>query len=138
MNADSNNIAILYESMNIRVSKVVVINSGKVLMLQKHGTLKWELPGGHVNPDETMKKGACREFKEETGQSIDKKHLIKLQSGDSKTSTAAMYLYTRPIKHKIKLSDEHVNYKWVDESSLEKLELSNSTNHLAIISAYHM
>lgn len=138
MNVDHDNIANLYESMSTRVSKIVVINSGKVLMLQKHGSLKWELPGGHVEPSETMKSGAIREFREETGQRLDKKHLHKIESGKSKDSTFSMYYYTRPIREKIRLSKEHVNYKWVDQQELERLELSNSTNHLAILSVYGM
>lgn len=140
MNVDNNIIASLYESVknHTRVSKVVIINDNKVLMVQKNGSLKWELPGGHVEPGESMKLGAIREVTEETGRKLDKAHLSKISTivNDKSKSISNIYLYNRPINNKIKLSSEHVNYKWVTQEDLDKLELSPSTNHLAIMSAF--
>lgn len=138
MNVDNNIIASLYESVknHTRVSKVVIINDNKVLMVQKNGSLKWELPGGHVEPGESMKLGAIREVTEETGRKLDKAHLSKISTVVNDKSTSNIYLYNRPINNKIKLSSEHVNYKWVTQEDLDKLELSPSTNHLAIMSAF--
>lgn len=42
---------------------------GKVLMVQHRrlGVVKWELPGGHVDPNESVREAAARETLEETG-----------------------------------------------------------------------
>ena len=138
MDADAQRIVVLYESMktNRRVSKVVIVNNNKILLMQKNGSLKWELPGGHVLDGEKMLKGACREVKEETGIRLDKNFIEPIDSNRESGCKTNWYKYTQPVKQKIRLSDEHVNYKWVSKDKLDKYELSNSTNHLAIVSSY--
>ena len=112
MSTDINQLVELYESMKTkhRVSKVIIVNGNRVLLLQKNGTLRWELPGGHSLTKEHMKDTAVREVKEETGQ---------------------------PFNKKIKISKEHVDYKWVSKNNLENYKLSKTTNHLAIISVFN-
>ena len=138
MDTDAHRLVMLYESMKNkrRVSKVVIINNDKILLMQKNGSLKWELPGGHVLPKEDMIKGACREVREETGIKLDPGFLEKIDSSKSSGYKCKWYRYDLPVKQKIKMSDEHVNYKWVAKNKLDDYELSNSTNHLAIVSSY--
>lgn len=140
MNIDDHRLVLLYENMKTshRVSKVIIIQSGKVLLLQKNGNLLWELPGGHADDKEKMSKAACREVKEETGIKCDPEFLTKIQSDTKNGTKTNIYKYTEPVKLKIKLSDEHVNYKWVSKQKLDDYELSPVTNHLAIISSYDM
>ena len=58
MDSDQSRLQLLYESMRKRlVSKVVIISNNQVLMLQKNGSLKWELPGGHLEAKESFKQG---------------------------------------------------------------------------------
>ena len=66
MDTDAHRLVMLYEGMKNkrRVSKVVIINNNKILLMQKNGSLKWELPGGHVHPKEDMLKGARREVRD--------------------------------------------------------------------------
>jgi len=138
MDTDAHRLVILYESMKNkrRVSKVVIINNNKILLMQKNGNLKWELPGGHVKPKEDMLKGACREVREETGIKLDSEFLKTIDSSSDSGYKCKWYRYDLPVKQKIKMSDEHVNYKWVSKNKLDDYELSNSTNHLAIVSSY--
>lgn len=140
MDADEKRLMILYEGVKTkaRVSKVVILNNNHVLLMQKHGSLKWELPGGHATSKESMIEGACREVKEETGIVLDTSKLRKIQASADKKNKykTCWYIYTEPVKQKIRLSDEHVNYKWVSKIKLDNYELSQSTNHLAIVSSY--
>jgi 8-oxo-dGTP pyrophosphatase MutT (NUDIX family) len=138
MDTDAHRLVMLYESMKNkrRVSKVVIINNNKILLMQKNGNLKWELPGGHVKPKEDMLKGACREVREETGIKLDSEFLKKIDSSSGNDYKCKWYRYDLPVKQKIKMSDEHVNYKWVPKNKLDNYELSDSTNHLAIVSSY--
>lgn len=139
MDADGKRLVLLYEGMTQKshVSKVVILNENKILLLQKNGTLKWELPGGHKTGKETGKKTACRETKEETGISLDAKFLSKIDLCNEKKHKIIWYLYNQPVKKKIKLSSEHVNYKWVSKSKLDNYELSEATNHMVIVSSYN-
>lgn len=138
MNTDDHRLVLLYENMKTRhrVSKVIILNDSRVLLMQKHGTLKWELPGGHANDKEKMSKAACREVREETGISLDPTQLVKIQSNKERNVKTNWYVYTHPVKHKIRLSEEHVNYKWVKKNKLDQYNLSSNTNHLAILSSY--
>lgn len=51
----------------------VVINDGQVLLIQREDFKVWALPGGQVDPGESVAQAAIREVKEETG--IDIEHL---------------------------------------------------------------
>lgn len=135
-NKDTKNIAMLYEGVEMKnVSKVIIINNNRVLLLRKSGSLKWELPGGHADPGEKMKKAAIREVREETGYQLKLKDITKTHTHVDGKYKCNMYVCTTPVKQKPRLSDEHVDYKWLKASHLDQYELSPSTNHLAIISA---
>jgi 8-oxo-dGTP diphosphatase len=139
MDTDGKRLVVLYEGMTKKtgVSKVVIINDNKILLMQKNGTLKWELPGGHATPGESPKKTAVREVKEETCIKLDKSQLHVLERTNKDRVYTTWFIYTDMVKQNIKISEEHVNYKWVSKTKLDNYELSNSTNHLAIVSSYN-
>jgi 8-oxo-dGTP diphosphatase len=139
MNTDVRHLVLVYESMKIkhRVSKIVIKQNNKVLLLQCPGNMKWELPGGHVDPGENFIKCAVRETKEETGLKLDVDKLVELQTTKDQDYKQRVYCYDLMDDKKIKLSDEHVNHEWVSKKKLDKYPLTNSTNHLAIISCYN-
>lgn len=101
------------------VSKVVVLWKGRCLMLQKSNN-QWELPGGHLNLGETYKQGAIREVMEETGIKITKLKTIVKQK-------RFRLFVCMPRVIKVTLSDEHVDYKWVNKRDFYKLNLTKST-----------
>lgn len=43
------------------------LRDGEVLFVRKQGSETWELPGGKIEPGETIEEAAMREFREETG-----------------------------------------------------------------------
>lgn len=82
------NDAILYENkfnaypegygLNFVTSDCVVVQSGKVLLVKRGvspGKGAYALPGGHVNPNETVKDAAIRELYEETNIDVPEKVL---------------------------------------------------------------
>ena len=91
----------------------------------------------HLEAKESFKQAAKREVREETKLSIDKSMLEKIDRTEDKEYIQTVYKYNLTGKNKVKLSDEHVDYKWVSRSGLDRLTLTNSTNHLAIISSYN-
>ena len=138
MDRDQSQLQLLYEGMRKRlVSKVVIISNSRILLLQKNGSLKWELPGGHLEPKESFKQAAKREVREETRLVIDKSRLEKVDKTKDGEYIQVVYKYHLAGKDTVKISDEHVDYRWVSQPELDKLSLTSSTNHLAIVSSYN-
>lgn len=64
------------ENLLFRISAYgLLMIEDKIVVIQAHLPL-WEFPGGEVLPDETLKGGLAREFKEETGLVVFPKKLI--------------------------------------------------------------
>lgn len=105
MNNDDHHLVLLYENMKTgdRVSKVIILRDGRVLLLQKNGNMRWELPGGHVLPKEKMSQGACREVREETGIRMDKNFLHKIRTDSDNNNKINIYRYSEPVKTQNKI-----------------------------------
>ena len=101
------------------VSKILFYTEDKILLLQKPSK-KWQLPGGHLKEGETPEKGLRREVKEETGITDFKPKLLKTFNKN--------YLHTAQIETAhIKISSEHIDYKWLSVSDAKKLPLTKDT-----------
>ncbi len=92
-----------------------------LILLRSSGDHKgtWGLPGGGTKHNETAVSGAKRETKEETGYFPYDAQLIK-KVVDSDWTT---FVYKIREPYKVKLNDEHSNFKWVDVSDLKKYKL---------------
>lgn len=51
----------------IRVSRILVITEGSLVLVQRSSDLKWEIPGGKLKRSEDYARAAYRELWEETG-----------------------------------------------------------------------
>ena len=97
-------------------AKTIAFYMGKLLLLQnKDGT--YELPGGHIKVGEDLLVGASREFKEETGLDMNP---IRILSKKPKR----VIFYCKLTSRFIKLSHEHVGFKFVDINKIYNLKLS--------------
>ena len=76
------------------VCAIIERPDGRVLIAQrpahKHLGLKWEFPGGKVEPDETPEAALCREIKEELGCDITLVGALRRFTHDYGTVTIEM------------------------------------------------
>ena len=85
----------------------------------------WEFPGGHLEDGETIKQGLARELKEEIGFNDDFEPIITHYTDEIKQKEGKMVhnieidfiIDVNKENLKIKLSEEHSEYKWVKKDS---------------------
>lgn len=85
----------------------------------------WEFPGGHLENDETLEMGLKRELSEEIGFTDLFNPIITHYSDEIKNKNNKLVhnleidfiINVDSSKLKIKLSDEHSEYKWVTKDS---------------------
>jgi 8-oxo-dGTP diphosphatase len=52
---------------NLTYSVIISRFNGKWIQVRHHNRITWEIPGGHIEADESPDEAAARELKEETG-----------------------------------------------------------------------
>ena len=106
------------------VAKAVLYdNKNRVLLLKRSHYHKkhageWDLPGGHTHVNEELEDGLAREVKEETGLDIKSADLLK-------TVDNIHYFVINYNSQPIKISHEHVEYKFFDKIQLSNLLLDS-------------
>lgn len=115
----------------IKKSAGILFTDGKEVLLLKKSTGEdkgiWGLPGGTFEKsDGTVFKTALREVQEETGlKNIPGEKVDYVFENNPKCQwTTFIYKINKPFK--ITLSTEHNDYKWVNLSKLESINLHPS------------
>ena len=109
---------------------VFVDPEGAILMLQKPNQ-KWSLVGGHREKGETPLKTAKRECKEEIGFLPDGKIVDFIKYKRSETNTWGFSFIMKVKKSfRVSLSNEHVDYMWVQPENLENFTVSKAVRDL--------
>lgn len=115
-------------------AKVIVKDRGKILFIKRAPTdsfgNKWELPGGKLDYFEVINELVKREVFEETGlvTRVDK-HVLYINSHVLNQGKYRGYTFIETISEakliagRIKLSEEHSEYKWVSPKDIFKLDL---------------
>ncbi len=60
--------------------EVVIVDDGKVLLMRRQDFDVWGLPGGYIDPGESVAEAALREVQEETGLEVELIYLIGMYS----------------------------------------------------------
>jgi len=70
----------LPKGVEVVVSAVITNKEGKILLVKSpKWANKWMMPGGHIEPGETMAAAAKREIQEEVGIEIEPKSILLFQ-----------------------------------------------------------
>jgi 8-oxo-dGTP diphosphatase len=90
-----------------------VREDGRVLLLLRP-TGTWDPPAGRLSPGETFERAAVREVYEETGILITPQRILATWVGKSPSggSLAAITYIGRTGEHEVRLSHEHLDYRW--------------------------
>jgi 8-oxo-dGTP pyrophosphatase MutT (NUDIX family) len=119
-------------SPQVEISACYLEFDGKVLLLERASNKsegnKWGAPAGKLEKNEDPQTGAIRELYEETGVVIERPSQIRplgklyIRKG---TFDYIFHLFKVDIRKRpdIKLSDEHVDYKWTTPEDREVLRL---------------
>ncbi len=102
------------------LAKVFVVNArGEVLFLRRSATdtnrpLQWDLPGGNVEPGETLEQGAIRETDEEAGIKLSSVRPVYAITEARDWGVGTWLFFAADVDDpEVTLSYEHDDYRWV-------------------------
>jgi 8-oxo-dGTP pyrophosphatase MutT (NUDIX family) len=110
---------------------IIFFDGNSVLMLKKPGG-RWAFPGGKPIQGETPLQTAKRETREEVGM-VKGENIgeVKFEQ-DNRTFYSYIYRIKKPFE--VKISDEHVDYTWINFKKINKLKLHrNVSNSLSSV-----
>lgn len=101
------------------VHAVIPDGQGRVLTLrQTYGDRRWGLPGGSVEPGETITDTIVRECKEEIGVDVLLGPLTGWYFHSAVEAQVGIFRCDLPTGAEISLSDEHDEYRWESVTDL--------------------
>jgi ADP-ribose pyrophosphatase YjhB (NUDIX family) len=109
-------------------ASVAIVRDGKVLLIKRaYAPYQhlWTLPGGRIEPGESIEQCAIREIGEEVGLAIRNPRPVLVQSlGRDGTFRLAVFA-TRDFSGQLRASDEIADHKWLDPAALVALRTTS-------------
>jgi len=121
--------------------KAIVVNEeGKMLAVRRsdsapRNALRWDLPGGILDFGEDAKEGIIREIKEEAGLEVKDVKVFDVISkfNELKEFWVTIGYTAQALSKDVKLSYEHVEFKWVTLDEFLNLDASDKLKQLVKI-----
>jgi 8-oxo-dGTP pyrophosphatase MutT (NUDIX family) len=102
---------------------VICNAAGEVLLLKaSYGSLAWGLPGGALEPGETIHQALLRECREELGITLKIAYLSGVYYHAQYDSQAFVFRCALPDGADIRLSEEHTAWAWVAPTQLSPVQ----------------
>jgi 8-oxo-dGTP pyrophosphatase MutT (NUDIX family) len=123
-------------------TKALICHKGKILLLRESREYidgaeqgKWDVPGGRIDPSETLEEGLLREVAEETGLKITMGKLLAAFDGfpvirEEKCHVVRLYFLCQAHSDAVTLSTDHDAYEWVDPKHIGEKILMNDIEEM--------
>jgi ADP-ribose pyrophosphatase YjhB (NUDIX family) len=122
-------------SIAVAVSAFVQDGNGRVLMIRRTDNDLYAIPGGQLEPGETLTQAVAREVKEETGIDVtvvgligiysNPNHVIEYDDGEVRQEFSACFR-AHPIGGKLLTSNESSEVHWFEPHELAELNVHPS------------
>jgi len=121
-------IAYEYQAIDVaRACAAIIISETKILITQRKNNqtfpLRWELPGGHIEPHESNESCLRREIKEELGVQITAPRLYSTEKFRIGKNTLLIYYYLCRIASGKLRKLEVKDFRWIDPPQYEAYDL---------------
>jgi 8-oxo-dGTP diphosphatase len=111
--------------------KAIVVKNGKILILKRSSKEDcfqemWDIPGGRINFGEEPEEALRREVKEETGLEIEVIKPVRVWTffkDNGRTQVIGITLLCKHKSGRVKLSEEHEDFKWVEPREIENYNI---------------
>lgn len=117
----------------VELTTLCLIHKGDRYLLQDRIKADWKgftLPGGHVEPGESIVDSVIREMKEETGLTIRKPKLCGIKQFPIEGGRYIVFLFRTEEFEGELISSEEGKMHWVDKEDLLKVNLVNDLREL--------
>lgn len=105
------------------VHAIITNSKGNILLLKRtYGNKGWSLPGGGVDPGETIHQAILRECREELGIEVLDVILTGFYYHSHINAQVGIFRCSIPTDAEIKLSSEHSEFKWTHLSELSEVQ----------------
>ena len=115
------------------VHAVIPDADGRILLIkQSYGDGRWGLPGGSVEPGETVQEAIRRECREELGVEVEIGPFTGLYYHREFNAQVGIFRCHLTNDTDIRLSEEHSEYAWVSPSELgtaQQLRVHDALEH---------
>ena len=117
------------------VTAVVRDRGGALLLVHRTDNDLWALPGGGVDPGESVSQAVTREVKEETGLDVeavrlvgiysDPRHVMAYDDGEVRQQFSLCFI-TRLLGGRLRTSEETCEVRFVPVNTIGELEIHRS------------
>ena len=120
----------------------VIVEADRVLLIRR-GTApllgEWSLPGGVLECGETLRDGAVREAREETGLAVEPgemlgvyERVIRDEEGRVRYHYVLIDFLCRPVEGDLKAGSDAADVRWFTRDELPALDLAFDANDVVL------
>jgi len=111
------------DQFRLSAHAVITDDHGHILQLkQTYGDKRWGLPGGALEPGETIHEALFRECREELGLDVEIAYLSGVYFHSAVNAHAFIFRCVLPPEAGIVLSEEHAEYRYFPITELSSVQ----------------